>query len=607
MEIKQQYKDAEKRTMGTVEVREAEGEEMVLEGYAAVFNSETDLGHFREVIKPGAFDDVMTNDVRALINHDPNLVLGRTTNGTLTLEQDERGLKYRVKLGGQQYAKDFYESVKRGDISQSSFAFTIDKQSWNEERTVRSVDKVRQLLDVSPVTYPAYAAATVQARDLQPEIEQVAAPAPEADTDSHKNPQPSTMNLNEMKATRAKHADRFEALVNLAEQENRDWTNNEQEEADLCKREVERLDGKIARRAAHEDMIARQAQMGGSSISEYKEINKINRSFSLARAVQAASFGKSLEGAEAEWAQEASREFQMRGLQMSGQIGIPGSALFRAGAADNFQAGATGDGSGFVPTNVPGVIDALRAPTLAEQIGTTVINNATGNLKFPRVSVKASGTEETEVSADANSGMELDEVTLSPTRVAAKTLYSKQLILQGGSQVDAMIARELAAGLNATIDEAFFTAAAAGAGDITTNAGGNTTLDAALVYAMEGAVLAGHGDFARCRWIMSPKGWEVSKPEAAVTSVSALWSNGLFDGFQANATPYLVDTGAGATGQVLFGDFGASMLLAFFGGIDLLVDPYSNAGTAQIALHVNKFYDAAVRQADALACANDVA
>lgn len=607
MKENEQYKDAEKRTMGTIEVREAEGDEMILEGYAAVFNSETDLGHFREVIKPGAFDDVMDNDVRALINHDPNLVLGRTKNGTLELSQDERGLKYRVKLGGQQYAKDFYESVKRGDISQSSFAFTIDKQSWNEERTVRSVDKVRQLLDVSPVTYPAYAAATVQARDLQPEVEQAAeAPMPENDTIQETTTTPTTMNLNEMKAVRAKHADRFEELVNLAETENRDWTNNEQEEADLCKREVERLDGKIARRQAHEDMIARQAEMGSTSISEAKEVNRVNKSFSLARAVQAASFGKALEGAEAEWAQEAQREFQSRGLQMSGQIGVPGAALFRAGAADNFQA-VSGDGSGFVPTDVPGVIDALRAPTLAEQIGTTVINNATGNLKFPRVSAKASGTEETEVSADANSGMELDEVTLSPTRVAAKTLYSKQLILQGGAQVDSMIARELAAGLNATIDEAFFTAAAAGAGDITTNGAGNTTLNAALVYSMEGAVLAGHGDFARCRWIMSPKGWEVSKPEAAVTSVSALWSNGLFDGFQANATPYLVDTTSGATGQILFGDFGASMLLAFFGGIDLLVDPYSNAGTAQIALHVNKFYDAAVRQADALACANDVA
>jgi HK97 family phage prohead protease/HK97 family phage major capsid protein len=606
MTQEQQYKDAEKRTMGTIEVREADGEEMILEGYAAVFNSETDLGHFREVIKPGAFDDVMTNDVRALINHDPNLVLGRTTNGTLELSQDERGLKYRVKLGAQQYAKDFYESVKRGDISQSSFAFTIDKQSWNEERTVRSVDKVRQLLDVSPVTYPAYAAATVQARDLQPEVEQAAdAPMPDTDTIEETTTTPTTMNLNEMKAVRAKHADRFEELVNVAETENRDWTNNEQEEADLCKREVERLDGKIARRQAHEEMISRSAQMGSSSISEAKEVNRVNKSFSLARAVQAASFGKSLEGAEAEWAQEAQREFQSRGLQMSGQIGIPGNALFRAGAADNFQA-VSGDGSGFVPTDVPGVIDALRAPTLAEQIGTTVINNATGNLKFPRVSVKAEGTEETEVSADASSGMEMDEVTLTPTRVAAKTLYSKQLILQGGSQVDSMIARELAAGLNATIDEAFFTAAAAGAGDITTNGAGNTTLNAALVYAMEGAVLAGHGNFANCKWVMSPKGWEVSKPEAAVSSVSALWANGQFDGFNAYATPYLVDSAA-TTGQILFGDFGASMLLAFFGGIDLLVDPYSNAGTAQIALHVNKFYDTAVRQGDALACANDVA
>ena len=222
---------------------------------------------------------------------------------------DERGLKYKVKLGDQQYAKDFYESVKRGDISQSSFAFTIDKQSWNEERTVRSVDKVRQLLDVSPVTYPAYAAATVQARDQQLELDEANAVA-EADTDTTvtETQTHTTMNLNEMKAVRGKHADRYEELVNLAETENRDWTNNEQEEADLCKREVERLDGKIERRQAHEDMIARQAQMGGASVSEAKEINKINRSFSLSRAVQAASFGKALEGAEAEWAQEAQRK-----------------------------------------------------------------------------------------------------------------------------------------------------------------------------------------------------------------------------------------------------------------------------------------------------------
>lgn len=600
----QQYKDAEKRTMGTIEVRESEGEEMILEGYAAVFNSETDLGQFREVIKPGAFDDVMTNDVRALINHDPNLVLGRTTNGTLELSQDERGLKYRVKLGAQQYAKDFYESVKRGDISQSSFAFTIEKQSWNEERTVRSVDKVRQLLDVSPVTYPAYAAATVQARDLQPEVEQAAeAPMPDQDTIQETTTTPTTMNLNEMKAVRAKHADRFEELVNLAETENRDWTNNEQEEADLCKREVERLDGKIARRQAHEDMIARQAQMGSTSISEAKEIHRVNRSFSLSRAVEAASFGKALEGAEAEWAQEAAKEFQSRGLNMSGQIGIPANALFRAlGDPDNFSA-TTGAGSGSVATVVPSAIEALRTPTMAERVGVTTINNASANLQFPRVSTKAGAETEGEIDASANSGLDMDTVTMTPKRVANKTLWSKQLILQGGAGIDALISRELAAGINEHIDKAVFAAAAAGAADQDQVAG-------AIAYSnitdAEKAVLAAGGDLSRCAFVGSPSAMSIVKGEAAVPSIRAAVENNRLDGFTTYFTPNLIDaTGTGTPGALLFGDYAQGMLLAFFGGVDLLVDPYSNAGTAQIALHVNKFYDTAVRQGSALSYVYD--
>lgn len=600
----QQYKDAEKRTMGTIEVREAEGEDMILEGYAAVFNSETDLGHFREVIKPGAFDGVMDNDVRALINHDPNLVLGRTTNGTLELSTDERGLKYRVKLGAQQYAKDFYESVKRGDISQSSFAFTIEEQSWNEERTVRSVNKVRQLLDVSPVTYPAYAAATVQARDQQPEVEQAAeAPMPDHDTIPETTTTPITMNLNEMKAVRAKHADRFEELVNLAETENRDWTNNEQEEADLCKREVERLDGKIQRRQAHEDMIARQAQMGSTSISEAKEINRVNRSFSLSRAVEAASFGKALEGAEAEWAQEAANEFQSRGLNMSGQIGIPASALTRAlGDADEFSA-TTGAGSGAVATVVPGAIEALRTPTMAERIGVTTINNATSNLQFPRVSTKAGAATEGEADASANSGLDMDTVTMSPNRVANKTLWSKQLILQGGAGIDALISRELAAGINEHIDKAVFAAAAAGATDQDQVAG---AIGYSNITDAEKAVLAAGGDLSRCAFVGSPSAMSILKGEAAVSSIRAVVDGNSVDGFTTYFTPNLIDaTGAGTPGALLFGDYAQGMLLAFFGGVDLLVDPYSNAGTAQIALHVNKFYDTAVRQGSALSYVYD--
>src|SRR5574337_362265 len=103
----------------------AAGKAPALEGYAAVFNSEShDLGGFVEQVKPGAFARAITAkaDVRALINHDPSLILARTKSGTLVLTEDDRGLRMRAELGNQQYAKDLYESVERGDIDQMSFS-----------------------------------------------------------------------------------------------------------------------------------------------------------------------------------------------------------------------------------------------------------------------------------------------------------------------------------------------------------------------------------------------------------------------------------------------------------------------------------------------------
>jgi HK97 family phage major capsid protein len=296
---------------------------------------------------------------------------------------------------------------------------------------------------------------------------------------------------------------------------------------------------------------------------------------------------------------------------MAGQIAIPTIAL-RAGAADNFQAGS-GDGSGFVPVNVPAAIEALRAPTVIEGLGTTVIRNATGNLKFPRVSVKAAGTAPSdpsnEVGAASNSGMEMDELTLSPQRVSAKTVYSKQLILQGGAEVDSLIAGELAAAMNAYVDDACFdTILASSAINVSTS--GDTALNAALAFKMEAEVLEDGGNLAGSVYVMSPLAYQLSKAEAAVASVSPLWENGQFNGFRAVATPYLVNgllaDAATAAGQMLFGNFAQGGILAYFGGIDLLVDPYSNAGTAQIALHVNRFFDFDVRQPGALAKATQL-
>ncbi len=147
------------------------GGEMRFEGYAARFNSPSeDLGGFIEDIAPGAFAEAVSGDVRALFNHDPNHVLGRTSAGTLTLREDGDGLRFEISAPDTGWARDLYTSVQRGDINQCSFAFDVIEDEWRHMSGApdrRTLKKVR-LYDVSIVTYPAYQATSVSARHYAP-------------------------------------------------------------------------------------------------------------------------------------------------------------------------------------------------------------------------------------------------------------------------------------------------------------------------------------------------------------------------------------------------------------------------------------------------------
>jgi hypothetical protein len=137
-------------------------------GYAAVFNVETDIGGmFREKIAPGAFAKAIKGDVRSLFDHNTALILGRTKSGTLRLSEDERGLRYEVDLPDTQAGRDLRESMGRGDIDGSSFAFRVLKQSWDESRDtpLRTIEEV-ELYEVGPVTFPQYPEAEVGLRSL---------------------------------------------------------------------------------------------------------------------------------------------------------------------------------------------------------------------------------------------------------------------------------------------------------------------------------------------------------------------------------------------------------------------------------------------------------
>lgn len=150
-------------TTGEVEAR-AKGSNIYVEGYASVFEKRSgNLGGFVERVKPTAFNKTIREaDVRALWNHDPQYVLGRSGAGTLELSIDNSGLYYRSLLPNTSYAKDLAALLERRDVRESSFTFFKVQDDWDtteEGYPQRSLIEVG-LIDVAPVTFPAYEDAT---------------------------------------------------------------------------------------------------------------------------------------------------------------------------------------------------------------------------------------------------------------------------------------------------------------------------------------------------------------------------------------------------------------------------------------------------------------
>lgn len=161
MEDKNKYiGERRMRTIGTDFKTREDGEELAIEGYFAVFNSNYDIGEgMSESIAPGAFASSIANDVRALTNHDTTLVLGRTKAGTLKIEEDSHGLWGKVTINPNDTdAMNLYERVKRGDVDQCSFGFDIksEETDFRDDGSVHWTIKDIELYEVSCCTFPAY-------------------------------------------------------------------------------------------------------------------------------------------------------------------------------------------------------------------------------------------------------------------------------------------------------------------------------------------------------------------------------------------------------------------------------------------------------------------
>lgn len=155
----------------------------IITGRPIVYESETDLGYFREIIHKGALDKADLTDVRFLTNHDfSKIPLARsrknTKNSTMQLTVDDKGMSIRVNLDTENNseARNLYSAVKRGDISGMSFCFGIDDEEWenldsDDKPTIRHIRAISTVVEVSAVTFPAYEDTDIMARDNQTALE----------------------------------------------------------------------------------------------------------------------------------------------------------------------------------------------------------------------------------------------------------------------------------------------------------------------------------------------------------------------------------------------------------------------------------------------------
>lgn len=151
-----------------VDMRTAEEEGMIVEGYAAVFDTVTDLGWMKEVIDRNAFNNADMNDIVMKYNHENSILpMARTRGGTLQFNVDDHGLKIRAKLPETSVNKDIYTLIREGVLSKMSFAFTVKSEEYDYDTDTRKILEFDKIFDVSVVDVPAYETTEIYARSRE--------------------------------------------------------------------------------------------------------------------------------------------------------------------------------------------------------------------------------------------------------------------------------------------------------------------------------------------------------------------------------------------------------------------------------------------------------
>ena len=537
-----------------IELRD-EPESRHIEGYGSVFNERSlDLGGFVEMIAPGAFDGVIErSDVKCYLDHNPGKgILARSRNGkgSLSLVVDEKGLQYSFDAPHTNLGDEVVEGLKRGDYSQSSFAFTVDDEVWTKEADgtyLRTITKIGGLYDVSIVANPAYEGTSVALRSLDAFKAQEEIPA-EVREEEPKTEEPKV------------------------------------EETPVEETPVEETPVEENKPEVQEETEPKENR---NNINNTKNIHMSN--FSLIKAINDVVNNRNINEDALNVIEMGATEMRKSGLSYSGQIQLPVEERGDAVAAT-----VATDGKEIVATDKLNILSPLRGKSILAEAGATFLTGLVGNISIPNYTGSTCGWKGELEAADNGKGT-FGSVELSPKRLTAYIDISKQFLTQDSVGAEEMLRADIVNSLVAKLEQTIFGDAA---GDNTKPAGIFNSAEVVApsyqgVCEAEAAVTDYSGEK---RFVMSPTAKSAFK-QATISGTKSdlrlLLEDGEVDGYPVSDSSNVV------AGGYAFGDF-SELVVAQWGGIDIVVDPYTLATKNAIRLVINAYFDAKVRRNGAI-------
>ena len=539
--------------------RNLEEDSRRLEGRAIVFDSySNNLGFYEKINRSAVTQELINNsDIIFTFNHDPNQLLARFRNGggSLDVELREDGVYFSFDIPNTTLGNDIYELIKRGDISNCSFCFSIsdekDSQKWEkrEGKMYREIMKIGGLYDLSAVTYPAYSDTDINARSIE------------------------ARNIAE---------EELDKIIKEAEEKAAEVENREEEKPE--EKEVENLDEKPEAENREEEK-PEEVEKPVEEKAEKREINKENKNnINIMN-------------------KQNSLVKELRNAIENNQKSITVAAENRTVTVQGYGEGAgavDGVHDEVIETEIQGILEPLYANSVLANLGARFYTGLPhGDVQVPKMGKGSCGWAG-EIEAASASGNTFTTVKLSPKRLTAYVDISKQLLAQDTIGVEAAIKRDIVNALNDKLEATIFGAVA---GDDTKPAGifynaSETNVDTFAQLCAFEATLDDANVNGQKKYLMGNTAKATFRSMIKGTNNTGMvLENGQIDG-----TP-MVNTSNVSTKKFVYGDFNY-LAIGSWGDIEITIDQYTQAVNGCVRLVINAFFDAKVLRPEAFKFGN---